>query len=285
MRVAGVAVGILAAVVGIVALESVKSLIATEVSTRLQRVPFLILRVARWRLSPEHREAICDEEWYPELWAIIHETDGLPLTQLVLSARWALGVAISARKVSRIAGPSRARLVRHGRRRRSLARRLIGSITAGMAAGMLLLSALVFESSNAVAGDTLYGVKRASERAQLVLAKTDLERGLFDLEYAQNRIDETRAANAIAVRDNLLDDADYDTREGARLLTGIAVDRRDGSSLDAIDTFVADQRRTLGRVRDEVPQTVGDRIDISLNLLYQPHLRRGRKAADRVASW
>jgi hypothetical protein len=80
--------------------ETIKNMVSKEAQTRLERLPYAILRVARRRLPPEHREKIHDEEWLPELIAIVRETDGLPITRMIRGVDYAVGLVFAASKVS-----------------------------------------------------------------------------------------------------------------------------------------------------------------------------------------
>lgn len=84
--------------------ETLKNMIAAEVVTRLERLPYAILRLARRRLPAAHRETIHDEEWLPELLAIVRETDGLPITRLLRGVDFAIGLLLAAPKVSELLG-------------------------------------------------------------------------------------------------------------------------------------------------------------------------------------
>ncbi|GAA1762017.1 DUF5667 domain-containing protein [Luedemannella helvata] len=133
------------------------------------------------------------------------------------------------------------------------------AIFAGVTAGALALSGVSAASGDAVPGDTLYSVKRSTERAQLALASSDITRGQLYLQFAQVRLAEARRSSAQFLPDILLD-MNAETRLGMKLLGTAAIDRRDPAALDTIDAFVATQRRPLleladragGMRRDEV---------------------------------
>lgn len=84
--------------------ETLKNMIAKETETRLERLPYAILQLARRRLPAEHRETIHDEEWLPELLAIVRETDGLPITRLLRGVDFAIGLLFNASRVSEVLG-------------------------------------------------------------------------------------------------------------------------------------------------------------------------------------
>jgi hypothetical protein len=150
------------------------------------------------------------------------------------------------------------------------------AILVGVAAGAVAVSGISAASENAIPGDALYGMKRSTERAQLALTGSDLNRGQLFLDFAR-----TRLAEADAMRDDraafeaILDDMDEDTRQGVRLLTTAAVQRTDPAGLDAVDTFVAGQRRTVAELLDGVSRAERDRARRSLTLLDAVEQRSG----------
>ncbi|WP_343444901.1 DUF5667 domain-containing protein [Micromonospora schwarzwaldensis] len=143
-----------------------------------------------------------------------------------------------------------------------------GAILVGVAAGAIALSGISAASENALPGDALYGMKRSTERAQLALASSDISRGQLFLDFARTRLDE-----AASVRDDrlgfsaVLDDMDADTRQGVRLLTTVAAQRSDPTALDAVDTFLAGQRRMVSGLLDRPDHADRDRTHRSLALL------------------
>ncbi|SBV29418.1 hypothetical protein GA0070620_4990 [Micromonospora krabiensis] len=143
-----------------------------------------------------------------------------------------------------------------------------GAILIGIAAGAIAVSGISAASENAVPGDALYGMKRSTERAQLALASSDISRGQLFLDFARTRLGE-----AAELRGNeagfsaVLDDMDADTRQGVRLLTGAAAQRADAAGLDAVNTFVAGQRRVVRDLLDGGTRADRARTNESLALL------------------
>ncbi len=143
-----------------------------------------------------------------------------------------------------------------------------GAIVVGVAVGAIAVSGMSAASENAVPGDALYGMKRHTERAQLALASSDLSRGQLFLDFAR-----TRLAEAVAVGGQsydfraVLDDMDADTRQGIKLLTTAAVQRRDPAALDAVDAFVRQQRPQVAGLFDDITPATRSRADDSLDLL------------------
>ncbi|MEO3777032.1 DUF5667 domain-containing protein [Micromonospora sp. B11E3] len=156
-----------------------------------------------------------------------------------------------------------------------------GAILIGVAAGAIAVSGISAASENAVPGDALYGMKRSTERAQLALASSDLSRGQLFLDFARTRLgeaDELRGDRLGFAA--VLDDMDSDTRQGVRLLTTTAVQRSDPAGLDAVDTFLAGQRRAVGKLLDGAGRAERDRVRRSLALLEEVRERSdGLRAA------
>ncbi|GIJ29341.1 hypothetical protein Vqi01_45030 [Micromonospora qiuiae] len=187
---------------------------------------------------------------------------GLRAMLLATAAREGIGAAAApAEKASAGRGP----LLPAVTARRARAR---GAILVGIAAGAIALSGISAASENAVPGDALYGMKRGTERAQLALTGSEINRGQLFLGFAR-----TRLAEASALRSDrtgysaVLDDMDADTRQGVRLLTGAAAQRADAAPLDAVDGFVGRQRRALDALLDEAPRADRERTSRSLVLL------------------
>ncbi|ROO51359.1 hypothetical protein EDC02_6234 [Micromonospora sp. Llam0] len=140
-------------------------------------------------------------------------------------------------------------------------------IIATVAFGAITVSGMSAATEQAVPGDTLYGMKRSTERAQLALAQSDSSRGQLFLSFA-----EVRMGEALIVYDEptafsaVLDDMDGQTREGVRLLTSAAAVGGDGAPLDVIDSFVSTQRPTLRQLADGSAAN-RDRVGESLTLL------------------
>ncbi|MGH8880163.1 MAG: DUF5667 domain-containing protein, partial [Stackebrandtia sp.] len=113
-------------------------------------------------------------------------------------------------------------------------------------AGVLGLSGVSTASGDAVPGDTLYGMKRSTERAQLALAGSDVNRGQLDLEFARTRLGELKAIEAPTDLVATLDDMDVEVVQGMQALTTAAVDRQDTGILDTVDGFLAEHGDRLG---------------------------------------
>jgi hypothetical protein len=184
------------------------------------------------------------------------ERDGIGMTAVRPEAVPAIGHAP-------VRAPRRG-LLGHAPGRRIRAR---GAIVIGVAAGALAVSGISAASENATPGDALYGVKRSTERAQLAMAGSDVTRGQLALDFARNRLAEATALVGGSGFGGVLDDMDADTRQGVRLLTTSAVDRKDNTPLDTVDRFVTKQRIVLTPAIEKLSPANQKRAADSLALL------------------
>jgi hypothetical protein len=171
-------------------------------------------------------------------------------------------------------------------RRRSRARIVI---IAGIVGSTLAGSGISMASAHANPGDALYSVKRATEKAQLALAGSDLLRARLSLKFAGTRLDEARAVSSDADSfDRAMVDMDADTVDGVRLLTTAAMAHKDPAALDAVDRFVDDQRSLVKQLTAAVGAGGRATIGISLALLdsvaARSHTLRTALACDARAS-
>lgn len=157
---------------------------------------------------------------------------------------------------------------------RPVINRTRGAVIVGVAVGALALTGVAAASTDAMPGDPLYGVKRSTERVQLAMSGSDVARGQLNLDHARTRLNEAQAVtgdpDSFA---RVLGDMDSDTRQGVKLLTTSAVDRDDPAALDAVDSFVTDQRGDVAGVLDNVSGASRTRLLGSLNLLDQVEKR------------
>lgn len=143
-----------------------------------------------------------------------------------------------------------------------------GAIVIGVAAGALAVSGMSAASENAVPGDALYGVKRSTEQLQAALAGSDVTQGMLRLDFARNRLIEMGAVDlGGAGLAGVLSDMDTDTVQGVRLLTTAAMQRKEEAPLNAVDTFVRDQRRQIGTLLDRMGPANRERALRSMSLL------------------
>jgi hypothetical protein len=145
-----------------------------------------------------------------------------------------------------------------------------GAVIIGVAVGAIAVSGMSAASENAMPGDALYGVKRSTERAQLALASSDVTRGQLFLDFARTRLAEARAVRGDGAGfAGVLADMDSDTREGVKLLNASALQRRDDTPLDAVDSFVTGQRQQITGMLDRLSGAERTRAVDSLALLDQ----------------
>ncbi|MEU9119584.1 DUF5667 domain-containing protein [Streptomyces sp. NPDC048506] len=142
-----------------------------------------------------------------------------------------------------------------------------GGLTVGVAAGAF--SGVAAASSDALPGDSLYGLKRGMEDLKLGLADDDADRGQLLLDQASTRMLEARRLMERARAANLdheslgevrraLAGVTQDAGEGHRLLH--AAYRRDGSlgPIQALNSFTKSHRRTWSQLRDRLPVQLMD---------------------------
>jgi hypothetical protein len=98
------AILVVAGLAGLVALRVLTNLATKEVEGRLNQLPFLILRIARWRLPVSLREEQHDEWWVPDLQKRLTLEGERPITRLVKGTRFAAGLAVGAGRTARAAG-------------------------------------------------------------------------------------------------------------------------------------------------------------------------------------
>ena len=116
-------------------------------------------------------------------------------------------------------------------------------------------------SSGAVPGDSLYGLKRGFEAAQLSLAGSEMARGRELLEQADARLSEAeKLAEATSAPDSTtrdrigqaLSDMETALRDGSTLLTDVYRQTGDPAALELLDRFVIDQQRRLDALLDRL---------------------------------
>ncbi|MGC4769395.1 DUF5667 domain-containing protein [Micromonospora sp. DT44] len=187
------------------------------------------------------------------------------LRAMLLATAEREGIGTTPATAEPAATTSRGSLLPAVTARRARAR---GAILVGIAAGAIAVSGISAASENAVPGDALYGMKRSTERAQLALASSDISRGQLFLDFARTRLGEAAELRGDRIGYSaVLDDMDADTRQGIRLLTAAAVQRAEPASLDAVNTFVASQRRAVNNLLDGAGRADRERTRRSLALL------------------
>ncbi|MFG3409929.1 DUF5667 domain-containing protein [Streptomyces sp. NPDC048142] len=142
-----------------------------------------------------------------------------------------------------------------------------GGLTVGVAAGAF--GGVAAASSDALPGDSLYGLKRGMEDISLGMANGDADRGEAYLDQASTRLSEARRlmergrSGALdheslgAVR-RALNGMSHDASEGHRLLHSAY--QHDGAigPIQTLDTFSRSHRDTWSSLRDRLPVQLTD---------------------------
>jgi hypothetical protein len=154
----------------------------------------------------------------------------------------------------------------------------------------LMLGAALWMSSGSLPGDSLYGVKRASENLKLSVAGGDVDKGYTYLRFATTRADEVTkllgkpsalaagpggavaagqpSSRTVSLVKDTLDSLDSDSRSGMQLLGKATVAQRSAAPLSKLQTWTVGQRAKLSSISSRVP--AGDlrtRVQASLTLL------------------
>ncbi|MEU8568651.1 DUF5667 domain-containing protein [Streptomyces pathocidini] len=151
-----------------------------------------------------------------------------------------------------------------------------GGLTVGVAAGAF--SGVAAASSDALPGDSLYGLKRGMEDMKLSLADDNADRGKLYLGQASTRMNEARRLMERSRSGDLdpeslgevrraLSGMHHDASEGHRLLS--AAYARDGSlaPMQLLQTFSTSHRQNWLDLRDRLPAPLKDVRD-SVNLVF-----------------
>jgi hypothetical protein len=178
--------------------------------------------------------------------------------------------SVPEQRSSRARGAHRASPLGKLRPRSRLTKGLAaGGLSVGVAAGAF--GGVAAASSDALPGDSLYGLKRGIENFELnYLSDGDDERGVAYLDQASTRLSEARRLmerdrggrldhESLGDIRRALSGMQHDASEGHRLLT--AAYERDPDSLDpiqALDTFSRSHRDAWGTLRDKLPVQLGD---------------------------
>lgn len=142
-----------------------------------------------------------------------------------------------------------------------------GGLTVGVAAGAF--GGVAAASSDALPGDSLYGLKRGMEDLKRGMADDDSDRGELYLDQASTRLSEARRLmergrsghldheSLVEVR-RTLTGMRHDVTEGHRLLS--AAYARDGSlaPIATLNTFSRSHRDTWNGLRDRLPAQLTD---------------------------
>ncbi|GGS54117.1 DUF5667 domain-containing protein [Streptomyces griseoviridis] len=172
----------------------------------------------------------------------------------------------------RARGAHRATPLSRLRPRSRLAKGLTaGGLSVGVAAGAF--GGVAAASSDALPGDSLYGLKRGIEDFRLGLAEGDTERGRSYLDRASTRLNEARRLmerdrggpldhETLGEIRRTLSGMQHDASEGHRLLSAAyARDPDSLSPLRALSSFSRSHRDAWGTLRERLPVQLGDVSD------------------------
>lgn len=98
MRLSWLLTAVVVLVVALPLRSAVAEMCKEEIRTRLELLPYGLIRLAIWRL-PRNVRGDVGGEWRGELAFILQDTDGLPLTRLARGVRYAASLLLSARSV------------------------------------------------------------------------------------------------------------------------------------------------------------------------------------------
>jgi hypothetical protein len=170
-----------------------------------------------------------------------------PRAEFRAALRETLVTAAAARQLAPAVAPKQVPPdVRRHRVRSAVATGILVSLVGGVGAAAA--------STHALPGDSLYGLKRGLESAQLRFAHSDLTRGRDLLDQADSRLSEVEALAAsedarspetTARIAGTIADLDSATRAGTAALEASYADTGDVEALIELDRFVVDQRARL----------------------------------------
>ncbi|MEV4433731.1 DUF5667 domain-containing protein [Streptomyces sp. NPDC049555] len=142
-----------------------------------------------------------------------------------------------------------------------------GGLTVGVAAGAF--GGVAAASTNALPGDTLYGLKRGMEDLKLGMADGDAARGGLFLDQASTRMQEARRLmergragaldhESLTEIRRTLAGMQHDVAEGHRLLHGVY--QRDGSlgAIQRLSSFASSHRESWSQLREKLPVQLTD---------------------------
>ncbi|MDN3295619.1 DUF5667 domain-containing protein [Streptomyces ficellus] len=178
------------------------------------------------------------------------------------------GPTVPEQRASAGRGAHRATALRKLRPRSRWSKGLAaGGLTVGVAAGAF--SGVAAASSDALPGDSLYGLKRGMEDLKLGLADDDAHRGEIYLDQASTRLSEVRRLmerdrsgaldhESLGEIRRALNGMQHDASEGHRLLR-LAYER-DGilAPMATLNSFARNHREAWNGLRDRLPAQLTD---------------------------
>ncbi|ANY07264.1 DUF5667 domain-containing protein [Pseudonocardia sp. HH130630-07] len=159
-------------------------------------------------------------------------------------------------------------------RRRPSVRKRFGVVVGGFAALAVIAGVTSTVSRDALPGDTMYGVKRASESIGGAFTVGEQAEANRQLDLARSRVDELEnlvarstppSPDAVAAA---MTDFDRATSTGARMvLTGSGSDGADPAELAELRTWAAAQSGRISRLQEELPAASRPETDEAVRLL------------------
>jgi hypothetical protein len=168
-------------------------------------------------------------------------------------------------------GTHRATGLRKFTPRSRLTRRLaVGGLSVGVAAGAL--GGVAAASTNALPGDTLYGLKRGMEDLKLDMASGDASRGKVYLDMAATRMQEARRLmdrgrggqldpESVAEVRKALSGMHQEVAEAHRLLAKAYKDDGSLQPMELLNTFAQNHRQSWSDLRGKLPSQLTDVSD------------------------
>ncbi|MFE1247476.1 DUF5667 domain-containing protein [Streptomyces sp. NPDC058735] len=176
--------------------------------------------------------------------------------------------AVPGQRSTRARGAHRATLKKLRPRSRLAKGLTAGGLSVGLAASAL--GGVSAASSDALPGDSLYGLKRGIEDVKLGLADGADERGRVYLDHASTRLSEARRLmergrsgpldhESLGEIRRALSAVRHDASEGHRLLSEAYEHDPDSlGPIQALSAFSRSHRQTWGELRDRLPVQLGD---------------------------
>ncbi|MFJ5832494.1 DUF5667 domain-containing protein [Streptomyces sp. NPDC093089] len=187
---------------------------------------------------------------------------------MLMEGNAAAGPTVPEQRTSSGKGTHRASPLRKLRPRSRWTKGLAaGGLTVGVAAGAF--GGVAAASSDALPGDSLYGLKRGMEDIKLGMADDDADRGGIYLDQASTRLSEARRLmergrsgdldhESLAEIRRVLGGMKHDASEGHRLLRQAY--QRDGeiAPMARLNSFAQAHRDTWNGIRDRLPVQLAD---------------------------
>jgi hypothetical protein len=223
------------------------------------------------RLAPE--DASPNSRRLASVATTVVERDPLPAVELDADRRAAMRqqlLADIAALPAPIAERTREALAPRMRRAANQARVAVAST---MAASMVGTAGVAVAAQEALPGDALYGIKKATESLRLSLAGDHVSVGRLELRFAEERLEEVIAGSQdqrVASSDDLiaaLGEMDERSLSGAEALVRVAERDDRGELLEEVAAFTDRQASALAASYADLPADVRPHAEDSLSVL------------------